>query len=47
MATARAQLGGCGTQTAGLGFAGYGGPFSAATEEWTGSTLAVRTITTS
>jgi hypothetical protein len=39
MGTARAELAGCGTQTAGLAFGG-GPPTTAATEEYNGSTWA-------
>jgi hypothetical protein len=45
MATGRTSLGGTGTQTSALAFGG--GPVSTATEEWTGSTLQTKTITTS
>jgi len=47
--TAISFLGGCGTQTAGLGFGGStpAPAVTTATEEWTGQALAVRTITTS
>jgi hypothetical protein len=37
MATARGLLGGCGIQTAGLGFGGYTTAATAATEEYDGS----------
>ena len=51
MATARYSLASAtsGTQTAALGFGGYvgGSPYSNATEAWTGTAVAVRTITTS
>ena len=46
LATARQGLGGCGIQTAGLAFGG-GNPITTATEEWTGASVQVRTITTS
>jgi hypothetical protein len=45
LATARSNLAGCGTQTLALAFGGS--PTGAATEEWTGTVLATRTITTS
>ena len=45
MTTARTSLGGTGTQNSALGFGG--GPVSTATEEWTGTSLQTRTITTS
>jgi len=47
MATARQQLGGCGTQTAALGFGGYTPSVTAATEEWTGTQTLSRTVTVS
>jgi hypothetical protein len=49
MATARYSLGSAknGTQTAALGFGGFTTTQVASTEEWTGSNLATRTITTS
>ena len=37
MTTGRAYLGSCGTQTAALGFGGYGPPTTAATEEYNGT----------
>ena len=37
MGTSRHGLGGCGTQTAGLGFGGYVGPTTTATEQYDGS----------
>jgi hypothetical protein len=45
--TARSGLGGAGTQPLGLAFGGKPAPATAATEEWTGDAVAVRTITTS
>ena len=49
MGTARYELGGTGTQTAGLAFGGYITARSAATEEYTGAYVIdnVKTITTS
>jgi hypothetical protein len=47
LATARYFLAGAGTQTSALGFGGYTTTFSAATEEYTDPTFAVKTITTS
>ena len=48
MGTARYQLAGAGIQTAGLAFGGYTGTATtAATEEYTNPTFAVKTITTS
>jgi hypothetical protein len=48
LATARRLLGGAGTQTVAIGFGGFTDTVeTATTEEWTGSTLATRTITTS
>jgi hypothetical protein len=47
MSTARGELGGAGTQSAGLGFGGYTTAKTGVTEEWTGAALATRTITTS
>jgi len=54
LATARADFSGCGTQASALAAGGFPGSYpgsgpgaSNATEEWTGSLLAVRTITTS
>jgi hypothetical protein len=46
MATGRYLPGPAGSQTAALAFGGEG-PNLAATEEWTGQALQVRTITTS
>ena len=46
LATVRQGLGGCGTQTTALAFGG-GPSITAATEEWTGASVQVRTITTS
>ena len=37
MNTARRNLGGCGTQTLALGFGGYIGPDTTATELWNGT----------
>jgi hypothetical protein len=45
MATARHSIGGTGTQTAALAIGG--GPTGASVEEWTGTALATRTLTTS
>ena len=48
MGTARYNLGGAGTQSLGVAFAGNPGPaVTNVTEEWTGTALATRTITTS
>ena len=47
MATGRYQLGGCGTQSSGLAFGVLATAITAATEEYTGAALAVKTITTS
>jgi hypothetical protein len=48
MGTARYNLGGAGTQSLGVAFAGNPGPaVTNVTEEWTGSGVQVRTITTS
>ena len=48
LATARSSLGTAGSQTLSLGFGGNNGTTSsAATEEWTGTSVQVRTITTS
>jgi len=48
LANGRSSFGGCGTQIAALAVSGYDGTsYLTATEEWTGSLLAVRTITTS
>jgi hypothetical protein len=48
MGTARgAQLGGAGTQTAGLAFGGNVQQVTAATEEYTDPSFATQTITTS
>ena len=49
MSTARGgSLNGAGTQTVGLAFAGYTGTAgTGATEEWTGSQFATKTITVS
>ena len=49
MATARSDLGGAGTQTAGLAFGGATPSVSAATEEWSGpqTTITASTLTTS
>jgi len=47
MGTARRYLAGGGTQTAALAFGGTPSPTGAATEEWTGSALQTKTITTS
>ena len=46
LATARRALDGAGTQTAGLAFGGTITPNTAATEEYSGAALAVKTITT-
>ena len=46
LATARSGLGGAGTQTAGIAFGGNISPGNQ-TEEWSGTVLATRTITTS
>ena len=40
MNTARSNLAGCGTQTAGLAFGGYNTPLIAATEEYNGTSWA-------
>jgi hypothetical protein len=47
MITARRDLAGAGTQTAGLAFGGANGATVTNTEAWTGSVLATRTLTTS
>lgn len=47
MGTARRYLTGGGTQTAALAAGGYTTAVTAATEEWTGSALQTKTITTS
>ena len=47
LGTARYQLAGAGTQTAGLAFGGYVTAAVANTEEYNGPALAVKTITTS
>jgi hypothetical protein len=48
LATARQSFCGAGTQTVALAFSGYNGTTGVgATEEWTGSNLATRTITVS
>ena len=48
LATSRYGLVGFGTQSSGLGSGGYTGTgYSTSTEEWTGTALATRTITTS
>jgi hypothetical protein len=47
MTTSRYGLGGAGTQTAALGFGGFGPPNSNATEEFTGAFLSVKKVTTS
>jgi hypothetical protein len=47
LTTARTGIGGSGTQTLALAFGGDTPGFSAATEEWTGSVLQTKTITTS
>ena len=46
----RFYMGGCGTQTAGIGFGGYisgGGGNSVATEEFSGPGTTIETVTTS
>jgi purine nucleoside phosphorylase len=48
LTTARRGIAGCGTQTAGLGFGGFGAStYSAATEEYTGAVIATKTVTAS
>ena len=47
MATARYQIAGAGTQTAGLGFGGYDGSLFNATEEYAGPGITTQTVTSS